>query len=224
MTRPRDSRRQRLYDSQEHGDYSATAIRLLGPGGDKVPSTGSVTIEAVQAYVDHVTSAAWFQRRWGRRHITARHKVYGSATGGGSTITMPPWSRNEMIILHEIAHCLTPSRYAPHGPEFAGVFLTLVRHAAGAEVGRRLRERFRENRVRVSMLEVPKPTRTVVTRSAEVSAKRAAAKQPLTPQEARRAADLLARGIAAGQFGAVGTASRTAAGSAKRGLVKVAGA
>jgi hypothetical protein len=59
------------------------------------------------------------------------------------------------VILHEVAHNLTATcdggRYcAPHGPEFAAVFLFLVRYRMGAQAARWLRAAYREHRVKVA--------------------------------------------------------------------------
>lgn len=162
---PRDNQKQRLYDAESgSGPKSKVAEKLL-TNGKRVESTGSVSIEACQSYVDYVTTAAWFQSRWGRRHFTVRHKVYGRATAStwSGHISLPPWSREETAILHEIAHHLTSDRYADHGPEFAGVLLTLVRYMKGAEAAKMLRASFRRHRVKVSMATVPKPGSHKVT-------------------------------------------------------------
>lgn len=159
----RDNQKQRLYNAEDslRSLHSETATRLL-IDAPRVPSTNNISIEACQAYVDHLTQSAWFQRRWGRRKMRVVQKTYGKSTGGYGKIALPPWGRCESVILHEVAHELTiGARIADHGPEFAGVLLTLVEHRMGKDAAAVLRERFKTYRVRKSMALVPKPTRDV---------------------------------------------------------------
>jgi putative metallohydrolase (TIGR04338 family) len=47
-------------------------------------------------------------------------------------ITLPRWARNEWVMLHELAHRLTP-RDAGHGPRFVGVLIGLLARHAGQD-------------------------------------------------------------------------------------------
>lgn len=166
MPKPRDNQKSRLYAAERAAQLEPSPLaRRLLVDTERVPSTGSITIEACQAYLDHLFQSAWFQRRWGRRSYKARHKAYGNATyssGWTSYISLPPWARDEWVLLHEVAHGLTEhSDCAHHGPEFAGVFLTLVEHRMGKAAGASLREQYKANRVRYNLSLVPKPTKTV---------------------------------------------------------------
>lgn len=244
MTSPRDSQRQRLYSAEDrlHRNVSKAAQRFLVKG-KKVEGTGNVHIEACQSYIDHVTTAAWFQSRWGRRHLTARHKVYGRATAShyGNHISLPPWSRNEGVILHEIAHHLVSNLYADHGPEFAGVLLTLVRYQMGADAAKDLRESYKKHRVRYNLKAVPKPgtVKTVVPRTQiEAAAKRRqreVAARERQEQDANRArlhrertshhgrkvaAASIRECVKAGMLGPVGSATRKQALATARALEK----
>lgn len=53
---------------------------------------------------------------WGQRRALAHHD---------HRITLPRWARNPWVILHEIAHRLTPMDEA-HGPRFVGVLIGLA--------------------------------------------------------------------------------------------------
>lgn len=103
------------------------------------------------AFIEKVERDAWFRRKFGRRKFNVRHKHHGKATGGGgwagNNIELPRWAWTPTVILHEIAHCVAPSD-AWHDWRFCATFLELVRHFMGAEVHARLRESFREHRVR----------------------------------------------------------------------------
>lgn len=53
---------------------------------------------------------------WGQRRATAGHN---------HVIKLPKWARSRWVILHEMAHRLTPQDEA-HGPRFVGVLIGLV--------------------------------------------------------------------------------------------------
>lgn len=204
--RPRDTQRQRLYSTCWAGT-SPAATRYLD-GGSKT-SAGSVSIPACQAYVDDLVEQRWFQSRWGRRRIPVGHKVWGNATWDGYDISLPPWARSEDTILHEVAHALTPRKYAAHGPEFAGVLMTLVRHRVGAPAAQSLRESFRDKRVRMNLKAVPDAgSKTVVTKTAVAAKTRAAATKPPTAIELAQAADVIRRAAKNGAFGPSGRKPR----------------
>jgi putative metallohydrolase (TIGR04338 family) len=168
----RDNRRQRLYDAERvlRGlRVSAAARRHLTDSirhsTDKMSVPGSInlvpmiypSVASTQDYVDAVISTAWFRRRWGFRRIPVEHsKGRGSVAWSTGTIAIScSHRRSEAVILHEIAHRLTSPTAAHHGPEFAGILLTLVKHVMGAEHAKALRTSFREHKVRVTMAEVP---------------------------------------------------------------------
>lgn len=222
--RYRDTQRQKVYDAEDVlavAPRSAAARRLLD-GGSKVPSTGAVSIEACQAYVDWLTDQAWFQRRWGRRKLLVRHKVHGNATGGYGRVTLPPWARTEHVILHEVAHGLLPKPHAWHGPEYVGIFLTLVRHTLGEDAGRRFSDKLRQHKASRSMVAVPAAdSHAPVTATQRVERERAAKQRPVSRQEAVTAAEVLRRAIAQGAHGASGTKTRTAALAVARTLEKL---
>lgn len=168
----RDSQRSRLYKADDVFDgvrVSALAKRHLtdsvrharqyvigvhGPEGFYYPS-----VESTQDYVDAILASAWFRRRWGHRRIPVQHSHGGGSAAwvDGSISISVQHRRQEQTILHEIAHVLTPHPYAHHGPEFAGILLTLVKHVMGPEYAATLRESFKAHRVRYTMTAVPAP-------------------------------------------------------------------
>lgn len=187
---PRDNQRARLYAAEqvlEGRRVSRYAAKHLidtepfsGRYGVKIPST-----KAIQAYVDDLTTSAWFVRRWGVRRIDYQNGRGSHATSGGflgsPTITIAQeHRRTEAVILHEIAHCLAPWFDAqPHGPEFAAIYLTLVRGVMGAESGKDLSAAFADRRVkyRNGLTIVPKPDAERWERSRPALARRRAAKR-----------------------------------------------
>lgn len=233
--RDRDNQRQRLYDA-ERACFEVTTkpapskagIKFLHDG-PKVRTTGNVSMEACQSYLDHVSTAAWFQTRWGRRRFTAIHKVHGNATGGNGNVTLPPWGRNEWVILHEMAHTLVgcDGPHAVHGPEFAGVFLTLVRYQMGTAAAAALRAAFKAHRVRYSMSKVPSPGTREVKPRHEIDRQKVAARRSLAERNhreivgihrRRQAAETLRTLVKDGHFGPAGAAARKSALAAARGL------
>ena len=137
-----DRQQQRLYKAEE------------------VPLTPTMdTVREFQAYVDKVLGRAYLRRTYGmrlpRRIRVADGRRRSSAcameTWEGWEIRAPRWSRSEQTALHEIAHCVHgTSRGGDHGPEFAKVYLDLVRHMLGAEAAARMQTRFRVYKVRVN--------------------------------------------------------------------------
>jgi putative metallohydrolase (TIGR04338 family) len=227
--RARDSQRQKLYDAEKvlRGHQSAAAKRLLD-GGPKVRTTGNVSIEACQQYVDHVTSSAAFQRRFGKQHVSVNHKSSGAATGSSAGIYLPPGGRNEAVILHEVAHALHDRlltgyeaqcgpHSAWHGPVFAAMLLTLVEVQVGKEAAKALRASFSEHRVkyRPGLPFMPKPTKAVETRAE--AAKKAAERRRAQQERANRppsslmleeAVATIRKALAAGMLGEAGSKSR----------------
>lgn len=139
--RPRDSQRARLYRAE--GEVHA---------GRRLP-----TVERMQACVDALAAADWFLARWGERSFEVRpgfgHRRATADRDG--VLQMPRWARSELVLLHEVAHCLTPVTCAPHGPEYAGVLLALARRGMGPATAQSLEDAFARQRVRWTLAAVP---------------------------------------------------------------------
>ena len=140
-TRPRDSQRARLYRAEFEVEP-----------GKRLP-----TVEKLQAYLDALVAADWFAARWPDRSFEVRpgfgHRRATADVNG--VLQMPKWARSEMVLLHEVAHCLTPWTYASHGPEYAGVLLSLVRRSMGPATAQALEDAFDRHRVRCSAAALP---------------------------------------------------------------------
>lgn len=200
----------------------------MEPRHELVPAKCPTT-EAVQSYMDAVTEAAWYQRRWSQkfRYVNGR----GSHGAGGRVTVSQEHRWSEAVILHEMAHTLTPSQYAWHGPEFAGVLLTLVKHVMGAKHADDLRAAFKVHRVRHNMKAVPAPTRTVTPQSERVKRVRAAAKREVAEREAalrrsssrRHAAAVIRLAVADGLYGEPRSKQRNAALATARALESAPG-
>ncbi len=194
---PRDSKRQRVYDAE----------RELPEFHQKMDWP------EVEAFFAQVNASRWFRARWSTVVRPVR-KRGGSAYGyPGGRVTLPAFARNRIVILHEIAHTVTyaDQRYAPHGPEYCGVFVALVGHFVSDDVARRLRAELRARKVAVKGTLLPEPVRPV-TSLTEVRKRRASQqRQPLSDRERADLAELLRRAAVSGEFGAAGTRLRTQA-------------
>jgi putative metallohydrolase (TIGR04338 family) len=141
VTRPRDTQRARLYRAE--GEVDA---------GRRLP-----TVARMQAYVDELLTAEWFVTRWGRRAVEVRpgfgHRRATADEHG--VLQMPKWARTELVLLHEVAHCLTPLTVASHGPEYAGVLVALARRAMSPGTAQALEDAFARHRVKWTMAAVP---------------------------------------------------------------------
>lgn len=133
--RPRDSQRQKLYNAE--GVLAQFSRPLL-------------TVPEIQAYVDNLVKQKWFRDRYGKRIIPVKdgrgtRNAYGWHSG---PISMPRWSRQEYIVLHEVCHVVSSGFDAAHGPEFAGRFATIVFYALGREAEQALLDSYAEHGVK----------------------------------------------------------------------------
>jgi putative metallohydrolase (TIGR04338 family) len=141
--RPRDSQRARLYRAEAEVD----------------PGRSIPTVSLLQAYVDELVGNRWFEDRWGARVFEVRpgHGHRRATADDHGVLQMPRWARTELILLHEVAHCLAPAGCAPHGPQYAGVLVCLVRRRMGLAAAQALEDAFVRQRVRWSPVLVPGP-------------------------------------------------------------------
>lgn len=152
MTATRDSRRSRVYEAEHlvhrlfdsadrHGtrlvDFHGSAVTLPVERrfGD---------LDSVRRYVDAVLALGWVRQRWpGAAVPLAVRERLGSSRAEYEptppTLALPThrtgsaWALRELVVLHEIAHHLTPG--ARHGPDFVDCLVTLVREIVGPEAG-----------------------------------------------------------------------------------------
>lgn len=200
MTTTRDGQRSRLYAAERSANLGGTVF---------------YGTEQAQVYLDRLLATAWFQARWGRRRIAVRF-VNGYAARAyqwHGHINMGVGSRCEWVMLHELAHMVTDSDAAPHGPEFAAAYLKLVAYRLGDNAAERLRAAFVERRVKHRARgAVPVPARSrVKSKSAVVAAARAERSKPVTASERTAAAAVLRRAVRNGVFGPTGRKPRAAA-------------
>lgn len=150
-TRPRDSQRSKVYKAE-------WMLRRAGaPGAERIES-----VHEIQVYLDKLTASAWWKRNF--PHVKFRRRRYGepdsvilvkdgrgrSSAGGCSytqEISMPTWSRTKAVILHEVAHVVSP-RGAWHDWRFCANFLKLVQHCLGKAEADALKLSFKVHKVR----------------------------------------------------------------------------
>jgi putative metallohydrolase (TIGR04338 family) len=114
------------------------------------------TVPAVERFLDHVVSSAWFLDRWpvmeGAEVKLRDGRGSQSAWASPSAISLPRWARRKLVVLHELAHVVTWQCYGKdrpaHGRTFARVYLRLVRRVLGQEAARELRWAFLRHGVR----------------------------------------------------------------------------
>lgn len=124
MARGRDSQRSRVYE------WERRCVRDLAGLSLHDPEKGFEALEQCIAYATPI----WRKERgrvglakvkapsierpaWGQRRALANDWRHA--------ITLPKWARNRWVILHEMAHLLTP-RDVAHGPRFVGVLIGLA--------------------------------------------------------------------------------------------------
>lgn len=142
--RDRDNQRQRVYDAEW-----ASGLR---------PLQQTIANADLQAWVDDVLDRRAIRSRWGVRKVTVEltHGRGGAYATGYGVIRASRPARNDYVMLHEIAHTLTTGKgYAPHGPEFAGVLLFLVKTVMGREAHAALLASMRKHKVRRSNAGIP---------------------------------------------------------------------
>jgi hypothetical protein len=139
--KPRDSQRAKLYRAEREAFQKTTYDTFVGEG----------SLEDVKAYVNNCLTHVYWKKHYkllyvivedGRGSPRARAVVLRQA------LKMPKWSRKPWVILHELAHLVTPRGAAFHGREFAEVYLDLVRHFLGQEAESRLKASFKTHRVK----------------------------------------------------------------------------
>lgn len=175
----------------------------------------------LQGWVDKVMGMRAVQARWGRWDIEVTLKRGGRGLAHGSgRISLPLFARNPTMILHEVAHCLTPSRYAPHGPEYVGVWLFLLK-TVDRDLYDKARPLLKKHKVRYNNAAVPKPDpNRVVTKAQTAARKRAAAAKPVGRMQRADAADVIRRLAKQGHFGPSGSKPRRHALDTARALEK----
>lgn len=164
MARDRDIQRARIYSAQ-HMVEKILDRAHLAPTIDFYGSTLVVPVErkfgdleSVQRYVDRVLALSWVRAAWPRAQypITVRRRKGDQRAHYepmGWVMAVPDhgigrFTMRESYILHEVAHHLTESREASHGPEFAGIQQRLIADIIGPEAGLLLADSYAKHGVK----------------------------------------------------------------------------
>jgi putative metallohydrolase (TIGR04338 family) len=162
----RDSQRSRVYAAEEFvrtlfdraAQHSSRTIDFFGTQLTLPPEGRFASMPSVQRYVDDVLALPAVTARWPapgplsvrpRRAASAAHYENSSGT---AVIAVPDresadWAMRELVLLHEIAHHLTPEGPA-HGPDFIATLCELATLVMGPEVGHVLRVVYAKEGVR----------------------------------------------------------------------------
>ncbi len=175
-----DPNKARLYAAE----YSAF-LRLFGSSESGGAKADLPEYDDLRAYVSKIQRDKWFVRMYGRRHFIVgdgRGLSKAVGIGYGNRITIARDSRARWIVLHEIAHCLTPAGKQHHGPEYAQTYLKLVGHFLGKAARKALYDAFRAHKVRMRVRKTRRRAltpeeRAALTRRLEVGKARAQAER-----------------------------------------------
>lgn len=160
----RDAQRSKVYAAEEfvrtlfdRARARGNTIEFFGANITLPPEARFASVESVSQYVDEVLNLPAVQRLWpgaqplrvrSRRGSTAAHY---ERDGDEAVIAVPDgstsWALRELVVLHEIAHHLSPVEPA-HGREFVATFCDLTDAVMGPEVAHVLRVVYAKEGVR----------------------------------------------------------------------------
>lgn len=150
-----DSQKQKLYDAEN-------CFKRLFAGRYKEFDT----LKEVQRYVDKFLKSAWVTRRWGEQESVTVYERLGNicdASKWRNRIRLNHWGMNEIVVLHELCHIVTPSGTGvSHGRYYARTFLEVIGHVLGAEAKKVLRKEYIRGHVKCT----PRPVYSEKTKAA----------------------------------------------------------
>jgi len=170
----RDTQRSKLYDAE----------RASGLEHVSHPRRGHwepMTVPECQALAQKALRSAYVRRRHPSAERVARRSTFEYGRSGGRAnqftgeVRLGLWARQPLVVLHEVAHLLTPSSEPAHGWKFAATFLDLVRAGMGVEAHDKLKASFTKHKVRFRAPQKRAPLSP--ERKAALTAQLAAARQ-----------------------------------------------
>lgn len=146
-SRPRDSQRSKLYNAEDK-------VRRMH---DMCASENKMTLEEIKEWLENdVLNSRWWHSRIepytpetfngkvklgrGRKRAISKYNTYKGTT----RLNLPEWSRNKIVVMHELAHSCLPRHVQSHGWLFAHLFLDLLKRFVGKEIWRDMRDAFDE--------------------------------------------------------------------------------
>ncbi len=148
-TRVRDSQRQKVYDAEASVWLPAGRHTGLSRANWKSSPPEFQTLAEVQAFVDDVCATDFWQALAPESPTVGVKDGRGSRRGAASAelgeISMPRFTRRRWYTLHELAHVAQgcDETRAPHGPEYAAIYLALVREFLSPTEAKRLADAFK---------------------------------------------------------------------------------
>ena len=160
----RDAQRSKVYAAEEfvrtlfdRARARGNTIEFFGANITLPPEARFGSVDSISQYVDEVLNLPAVQRLWpdaqplrvrSRRGRTAAHY---ERDGDEAAIAVPDgstsWALRELVVLHEIAHHLSPVEPA-HGREFVATLCDLADAVMGPEVAHVLRVVYAKEGVR----------------------------------------------------------------------------
>lgn len=114
-----------------------------------------VKLEDLTQYVDELVKKDWFRFFWPKTKTIlvkdgrGRGRGIGWNFGSRGEIAMPVWTRNELYLLHEISHAITPNIESNHGEHFTANTIRLAWNMIGPEVANNLWINYRMHKVKI---------------------------------------------------------------------------
>lgn len=121
------------------GQHDLKTGDWINPDRNRPPQR--VMVELGRANMGAAWSSTWVTEHRGRQYPVIR-------LGQHEHVDHVSSARDPWVILHEIAHQGIDDDKAPHGREFAKLFLGLVKRFLGPDAARALRAEYAANRVR----------------------------------------------------------------------------
>ncbi|WP_099021428.1 TIGR04338 family metallohydrolase [Mycolicibacterium palauense] len=161
----RDTQRAKVYAAEQFvrtlfdraAEHGQQTVDFFGTSLTLPPEARFGSVEAVRRYVDRVLAMPAVRHGWApaplavrpRRGVAAAHY---ENTGSTAVVAVPDdtsrWALRELVVLHEIAHHLSPAPPA-HGPAFVCTHCELAEVVMGPEVGHVLRVVYAKEGVRL---------------------------------------------------------------------------
>lgn len=141
MQRQRDVKKGKLYKAEQ-------AVRK------EISKKEFETVDECHKYVHNIVNSKWFRKHYPNCPTEVEihdgggmRSAYGGLQGGKVWMGLPKWSRYDIVILHELAHNITPDKLAAHGREFCANLLKLVKRFVGKEAHDILRQSMKDHKV-----------------------------------------------------------------------------
>jgi len=144
-----DPQRQRVYDAER-----AAFLPMPGARDGHRFVVELPELADLQRFLDFVRTSRWFRRTFGNQYYDmraqdGRGQIHSAANAGHRTVSVKRAYRCRWIVLHEVAHVLTPAGCQKHGPEYVKIYLQLVRHYLGRAAWRALYDQCKLHRVKM---------------------------------------------------------------------------